>query len=475
MFGALVKMTDKLAAVPDIAEKIDVSDDASIYTFHLKKTLKFTDGQPLTVKDVVFTIERAVDKRTASYWRGRLLGIKGATEYGDQKADSIVGLETPDDYTLKVTLTGPDAVFLLTLGDFAGMAILPMHVLKDVAPDQLQKHPFALNPNVTAGAFKFGKFETDQYLEIDRNEDYGGGAKAKLDKIFLKILTPDVALAQLDKGDLDMMIVPVSEVDRLKKNPNLTVVSVPSPSVSFFSLNLTKPYLQDKRVRQAMQYAIDRESIVKNIMNGEAQVVNQTIIGPDWMGMPDLNMYKFDPNKAKQLLKDAGWDTNHKLETIYTTPDPTTAAFIPIIQQQLKDVGVQFNLLQVEVAEYGRKLVQQNDYEVALVGGGVFREDPNVSGKYFETLNFTPAGGNYEHYSNPKVDDLFKQGRMTPDLTKRKDIYTQIATILNDELPWIFLWSPNSIFAYNNRFQGFKPPSYSTHQVWNADEWSVKQ
>ncbi|MFN8514351.1 MAG: ABC transporter substrate-binding protein [Thermomicrobiales bacterium] len=473
LFGALVKVNDKLEAVPDIAEKIDISADAKVYTFSLKKALVFTDGKPLTAADVVFTIERAVDKRVGSYWRGRLLGIDGAADFGDQKADKIKGLETPDPYTVKITLAAPDSTFLLTIGNFAGMGILPAHILKDIAPDQLSKHSFGLNPTPTAGVFQFVKYETDQYVEIKRNETYGGGAKAKLERIFAKNLTPDVALAQLDKGEIDLMIVPVAEIDRVKKNPNLTVVSVPSPSVSFMCLNQELPYFQDKRVRQAMQYAIDREAIVKEIYKGEAVVVNQTIIGPEWMGMPDLNMYKFDPNKAKQLIKDANWDTNRKIETIYTPGNKEQDAFAAIIQQQLKDIGVQIDLRQIEAAEYGRKLVQQHQYEIAFVGGGVFRQDPNVSANYFEKINWTPAGGNYAHYSNPKVDELFQKGRATPDKAERKKIYTELATILNDELPWIFLWSPNSIFGVNKRLQGFKPPSYATHQVWNAEEWSV--
>jgi len=419
LFGALVKINDKLDAVPDIAEKIDVSPDAKTYTFSLKKGLKFTDGQPLTAKDVVFTIERAVDKRVGSYWRGRLLQIAGAPEYGDQKADKISGLETPDDYTLKMTLTVPDSTWLLTLGDFAGMAILPMHILKDIAPDQLKAHSFSLNPKPSAGAFEFVKYETDQFVEIKRNENYGGGNKAKLDRIFLKNLTPDVALAQLDRGEIDLMIVPISEIERVKRNPNLNVVTVPSPSVSFMSIDLQRPYFQDKRVRQAMQYAIDREAIVREVLKGEATVVNQTIIGPDWMGMPDLNMYKFDPGKARQLLRDANWDTNRKIETIYVTGNKEKDAFAPIIQQLWKDVGIQIDLRPLEGAEYGRKLVQQHDYEIAFVDGGIFRQDPNVSAKYFETANWTPAGGNYEHYSNPKVDQLFKDGRATTDRARR--------------------------------------------------------
>jgi peptide/nickel transport system substrate-binding protein len=474
LFGALVKVNDKLESVPDIAETIDVSPDVTTYTFHMKK-LMWTDGQPLTAKDVAFTIERAVDKRTGSYWRGRLLQIVGASEYGDQKADTISGLETPDDYTVKMTLKTPDSTWLSTIGDFAGMGIIPQHILKDVPPDQLQKHPFSLNPTVTAGIFKFGKYATDQFVELQRNDAYTGGPKPKLDTIFLKVLSPDVAIAQLEKGELDLMgPVPVQELDRLKKNPTLTVISVPSPSTTKLVPNLTRPYFQDKRVRQALTYALDRENIVKQLLGGEARVINTTIIGPDWMGtIPGLNDYAYNPDKAKQLLKDANWDASRKFGITYTSGDRQTDAYIAIVQQQFKDVGVSVDLQPVDAVEYSRRTVTDSDFDMAIVAGGVYAQDPNVSDKYFDSANFTPAGGNYAHYSNPKVDDLFKQGRTTGDQAQRRQIYTQVAQILNDDAPWVLLWSPNSIFAYNKRLQGFKPPTYATHQVWNAEEWSI--
>ncbi len=474
LFGALVKVNDKLESVPDIAQTIDISPDVKTYTFHLKK-LAWTDGQPLTAKDVVFTIERAVDKRTGSYWRGRLLQIAGTTEYGDQKADTITGLETPDDQTVKMTLKTPDATWLSTIGDFAGMGIIPQHILKDVPPDQLQKHPFSLNPTVAAGIFTFSKYATDQFVELHRNDAYTGGPKPKLDSLFLKVLSPDVAVAQLEKGELDLMgPVPIQELDRLKKNPTLTVVSVPSPSTTKLVFNLQKPYFQDKRVRQAMTYALDRANIVKQLLGGEARVINTTIIGPDWMGtIPGLNDYAYNPDKAKQLLKDATWDASRKVGVVYTSGNRETDAYMAIVQQQLKDAGVSIDLLPVDAVEYNRRTVTDSDFDMAVVAGGVYAQDPNVSAKYFESANFTPTGGNYAHYSNPKVDALFSQGRTTGDLAQRKQIYTQVAQLLNDDAPWVLLWSPNSIFAYNKRLQGFKPPSYATHQVWNAEEWSI--
>ncbi len=483
MFGALVRINDKLEPIPDLAEKIDVSPDAKVYTFTLKKGLTFSDGKPLTSADVLFTIQRAVDKRTGSYWRGRLLALDGAADYGDQKADTIKGLEAPDDFTIKMTLTVPDSTWLITLGDFAGLSILPKHILESTPPDQMAKTPFAFAPTPSGGAFVFADWKADQYLQVKRNETYAGGPKAKLDTIYYKAISQqDVGLAQLDKGEVDLMAaVPVSEVDRLRKSANLTVTSTPSPSVTFLAFNFGRDNaLKDKRVRQAMMYAIDRAGIVKSVLNGEGTVVNSTIIGPDWMGIPEgLNQYAFDPNKAKQLLKDANFSSSAKFSLIYIPGTKVTDAWLPIAQQQFKDVGINVDLVQLDGAEYTKRVVTgatpttTGDFDIAEVDGGVFRADPNVSAKYFETSSFVPAGGNYGHYTNPQVDDLLKQGRATPDKTQRKQIYTNLAKILNEECPWVFLWSPNSLTAYNKRLVGFKPPSYANHYMWNAEEWSV--
>lgn len=472
IFGALLKMTDSLMPMPDLAEKIDAAPDAKTYTFTLRQGLTFNDGRPFTAADVVFTIERAVDKRTGSPWRGRLLGIAGAADYSAQKAPTISGLTTPDARTVKFELSNPDAAFLPNLGSFSGLGILPAHILKDVPPDQLAKHPFSLAPSVSAGAFEFVKYETDQYLELRRNDKYAG-KRPPLDRIFLKLLTPDVALAQLDKGELDVMALPESEIARIGKNPQLSVATVASPSISQIGVNTQKPAFKDPRVRQAMMYAIDREGIVKAILGGQGQVVNSPIIGPDWMGAPEFNPYRHNVDKARSLLKAAGWDPNLTAEMHYVPGSKAQDAYAPIIQQQLRDAGMKVNLLQVDTAEAYRLYITTGEFDLKLFGGGVYRVDPSISATYYESKNMAPAGVNGTRYSNPKLDSLYAEGRATSDLAQRKKAYTEVARILNEDLPTIFLWSPNSIYAFNKRLVGFKPPSYIDNQLWNAEDWAV--
>jgi ABC-type transport system substrate-binding protein len=474
IFGSLYKMNDKIEPVPDLAESYTVSDDAKVYTFKLRKGMKFTDGQELTAKDVIFTFERAIDKRSGSRWQGRLLAIAGAQDYSTQKATNVSGLEAPDDYTLKITLAEPDATFLVILCDYSGLGILPEHVLKDVPPDQLQQHEFSRNPNVSAGPFKFVQYATDQYLELARNDTYGG-TPTPLDKLFLRILTAEVGLAQLQTGEIDEANLALPDVERASQIPGVTIGRQPGAGLSFFVVNLQKEYLQDKRLRQAMLHAIDRAGILKQVYRGEGEIVNSTIIGPEWMGTPEgLNTYPYDQNKAKQFLKDINWDSSRTLQIMTTATAGQDATMLTIVQQQWKAVGLNTAILQVDNAELSKRYLQQTpDYEIFLNGGGVFRADPNVSAKYFLTANFPPAGANGARYANPAVDKLFAQGTATKDLTERKRIYTDLAKILNDELPFVPLWSPNSVFGARQRLHGFSVPSYVKNDLWNAETWSV--
>jgi len=474
IFGSLVRMSDKLEPTGDLAAEITASDDATVYTFALQPKATFNDGTPLTSADVVFTFERALDKRVGSIWTGRLQGIKGAAEYGDQSAESVAGIEAPDDHTVVFTLSEPDGAFLAILADFCGLGILPKHVLGDVAPDQLVNESFNLAPNVGAGPYSFVTFETDQYLELKANPNFWG-TKPAVESVFLRILDSEVAVAEVEKGSVDLVSISISDIERLQQNETLTVVSLPSPSMDSISFNLDLDYFKDKRIRQAATYAIDRANIVKEIYQENAIVRNSPIFGPEWMGVPEgLNEYAYDPDKARQLLSEAGWDSGRKVQMMYNpSGNKTFSDMIPIIQAQWGEVGINVDLVQYDAAEINKHLVTDHDYEIYIGGGGVYGADPNISSKYYLSNAFTPTGGNSVWYANPDVDKLYAEGRQATSQEDRKVVYTKLAQLLNEECPSVFLWSPNTVFAFNNRLQGFLPPSYVDNRLWNVEEWSI--
>jgi peptide/nickel transport system substrate-binding protein len=472
VLGSIYKMSDTLEAVPDLGERWEVSPDSTVFTYYLREGVEWSDGEPWTAQDVVFTLERSLDPRTGSIRRGRLVNIKGAEEY-EGGPEGIPGLEALDDYTVRITLTQPDAAFITQMGMFAGLTILPKHILKDVPPEQMKEHEFSMAPTVGAGAYNFIKYETDQFAELHANDNFYHGRPA-VDRIFLKILTPDVGVAQLERGELDLMVLPVDEADRLKSDPNVNVISKRSVSISQIGINNERPFFQDKRVRQAMMYAIDRQGIIDSIMFGEAEIINSPVIGPPWVGEPEVNPYPFDPDKARQLLQDAGWDPDQKVDMIYTAGNKEQDAYGPVIQQQLRDVGMQVDLVLVEVAELIRRYIDETDFDLFLFGGGQYRAEPSLTGIYYHSKNLTPAGGNGTHYVNPEIDELLDAGVATSDLEERKAVYHEIARIINEDVPTVFLWSPNVVYGTSKRLKGFLPPSYATIYLWNAEDWSVE-
>lgn len=476
IFGVLVQMTGNLEQVGDLAESFEVSDDATTFTFHIHPDATFNDGTPLTAEDVVFTLQSALIPETASFWQGRLMGIAGARAFADGEADSVEGIETPDEKTVILTLESPDTAFLPTFADFSGLGILPKHVLGDVAPDQLINHRFNLEPTVGAGPFQFVTYETDQYLELEPNPNWHGNAPA-VSRLFLRVVQPDVAVADLENGSIDLIIASLDDIERLEALEHVTVINVPSPSMDSISVNLDREYFQDKRVRQAMQYAIDRNTIVEQLYQGRAIVRNSPIFGPDWMGVPEgLNEYPYDPDMARQLLEEAGWDPELRPELMYVPGgNATFDNMVSIVQAQWAEVGFNVELLQLDATELNQKLVLDADYDLYIGGGGVYGADPSICAKYYHSDNLTPGGANNVRYVNPEVDQLYADGKRAADLEERKGIYTQIAQILNEDLPSIFLWSPDSMFAVNNRLQGFEAPRYINNQLWNVEDWSVSE
>jgi peptide/nickel transport system substrate-binding protein len=232
-----------------------------------------------------------------------------------------------------------------------------------------------------------------------------------------------------------------------------------------------------------MYYALDRESMAREIMKNQVTIINSPFFGWEWEeGEPaGLIEYTYDPDKARQLLSEANYDSNNKI-TMHNIPgNQLNDTLVNIIQQQYKDVGINFEVVSVDVPDYTNRLVsgakdgQPGDFDLILGSGGVMGQDPNVLTKYLSTASATPAGSNYTHFSNARVDELLVAGRATTDIAERKKIYTEMAQIVNDDATWIILWRLNSIYGVNKRVQGFVAPGHPGRVISSAHEWWVTQ
>jgi peptide/nickel transport system substrate-binding protein len=436
--------------VPDLAEKWTASADGTEYTFNLRKGVKWHDGQPFTAADVEFSFQRLVDSPTASPRGTYLASLSGAADYAANKSDTLPGVAVIDESTIKLTLDGPSGPFLSGL---AALSILPKHLLGDVPPDQLSKHDYFQNGFVGTGPFKLTKHVPDQYMELARYPDYYAGSPKLGGVVVRKITAPGAAALALEKGEVDFATLTSDESQRIANLAAMSVIGTTNFGFNGLSINLTKPGLSDKRVRQAFLLAIDRKAIVEKITKDPSKVVNQPFMVP-WVQATDLNTYEYNPDKARAMLKDANWDTAKELELSYYYADQVSRNVVTAIQQQLGAVGVKIaQIQQLESPAFVQKVYQNLDFDVAYVGHG--GGEPNDYLRYFHSQYAYPKGFNYFSYKNPKIDELFEQGRSTVDPESRKPIYFEIERILNDDLPILPLWETIRYAGFTKRLQNF--------------------
>ncbi len=467
----LLTVADDWTLQPRLAERWETAPDGKAVTFYLRKGLKWSDGAPLTAKDIQFTFKSTMDVRTAAA-PGPTSIIKGYQDFRDGKIDSPPGLVVVDDSTFRIEFDTPNAGFVPSIS-FLGFQILPQHVLGSVDPTQLEQHPFFQNPTVASGPFKFVKYETDQFVQVERNPNFYG-TPAKLERIFVHIATSDVATAQLQKGEILHTQISVTDTETLKNLPGVKVANKPAAGIFVMGPMIDGKKFNDKRVRQALVYAIDREGIVKQVLKGYGRVVNSHIIGPEWAINPNLNKYEYNPEKAKALLAEAGWDANTPVVINWMAGQGgrDVENSLLIAQSQLQAVGIKADFQPLErgpllEAITGRK------FDLISYGGGVYTVDPDSTSYVLMTQFIQPKGANNVGYSNPTVDRLFMDGRAETDPAKRAKIYQEASALINDDVSHVWLFVADAIYGYSDKLQGLKPHGDFNSAYWNANEWTV--
>jgi ABC-type transport system substrate-binding protein len=389
-----------LKIYPGLAEKWDISPDAAKYTYTLKKDQKFSDGTPVTTKDVEATFKLYLTKAANINPLNLMDYIKGGKDFYDGKSTSLPGVQVKDDSTITFELESGFADWDQTT--LTELAILPAHVYGNVNPADL-KDQYAedwLKPEfeIGSGPFKFVQADRDKFFELQRNENYAG-PKPKLDRILFKNLgKQDTQLISLQKGELDVWNVPPDYLIQAKKLTNVKLNTIRKIYLRVFHYNYKRPYLTDKRVRQALTYAIDRKSLADQIYNGLAVPYNSFMQLEDWLA-PELNPYEYNPDKAKQLLKEANWDPSHDLDLLYYYDDPLHKDFFAVIQQQLAAVGVKSHPDLVTGAA-GDKRFADGQWDLYYEGWGTGH--PAKYEAWFKNE------GSFPWWDNQQVFDLFK-------------------------------------------------------------------
>ncbi|MCX6050353.1 MAG: ABC transporter substrate-binding protein [Chloroflexi bacterium] len=460
----------------DLATEWTVSDDATVYTFKLRQDAKWHDGQPLTAKDVASTVKFMMTKATninPTRWTSNL---KGGQAFYDGTATELTGVEIPDDYTVIFTLEKPAIGWHFAA--ITDLQILPDHIFKDVKPADIVEHhaPAWYTPelNIGSGPFKFVQAKRDQFVEIVRNDDYYGG-KPKVARILYKNFgTADTQFIALQKGELDVWNVPQDFYEQAKQLPNVDVHLVDRSYIRVFLLNYESPKLADKRVRQALAYAIDRQGLCDTLYSGLCKPYNSYMEIGSWLA-PNLNQYEYNPDKAKELLAAAQaegkWDPNNELKLVWYYPDALHKDIMAAVQQNLAQVGVK---VQLQFLEGTSATTAQTacEFDMYYQGWGFsFPEDYNSF--------FTDAKRCTTPWDDPEATELFKKTVTTVDEKERRAIHNQIQVKLNEELPMLPFLQFKGVAALNKRVGGFDDDAlWHLFYQWNngynnAVNWSV--
>jgi len=445
LFNQLVRL-DKttLKPSPDLAEKWDVSADGLTWTFNLRKDVKWHDGQPFTADDVKYTFDTIQKPETNTRLRSDLSSIKEIT--------------VVDPSTVKFQLSKSFAPLPVFLAYTAG--IVPKHLLEKL--DINTAAEFNKKTPVGTGPFKMKEYVTSSHVQLVANPDYFRG-KPKLDSITFKIVPdPNAILAQLSTGELSFSRAAApSQLAGIERNPKMEIVKVDRPGWLHVSPNLTNPLFQDKRVRQAMSYAINRQAISDSAGDGQLPPASGPIppFLKDWYN-PAVQPYPYDLPKAKALMAEAGWTPGadgilqkdgkpFKFTFTWGRTAGRDAFGVPV-HQDLKKLGMDVTAEVGEWTAYLKKF-QERAYECVL-DGWVAPYDPDVYA-YFHSTAAT-GGKNISQYNSPVLDKMLEDGRAEVDYARRKKIYDEMQLFIQDEQPEIFLLFTPEFQARDKDFKG---------------------
>ena len=471
LFGRLFTLDEQQNPKPSLAEKYEYSSDGKTLTLHLKPGVKWHDGTAFTAEDVYFTYATEADAGFPKDTPGFVKHLVGYEDYHTGKTERLAGIKVIDAQTLSFTFVAPYAA---AFSHFTDRPVLAKHIWSKVPVKEWNKATDLLRNPVGTGPYKFVEFLPDQYVKLERNDDYYGG-KPKTKTLIFKVSNAQTVQNELINGDVDIAELSSWNGRDLQtyKNAGIQIIEQPGVGAQYLSLDTRNKNLADRRVRQALVYGIDRQAIVDKLLYGHAQIFN-TKDNPHSPYYPKaLNNYAYNPEKAKALLKEAGWaDTNgdgvvdkdgkdFTLTINYPTGNRTRELTAPIIQQNLKKIGINVVL---NVADFNATLsILQDKAQVydGVLMGGTFRP-----GEYDN--NFW-----WERFSTPQLDAFASQFNATIDRDALKTSVGGWLTGINEEVPHVWLYIPNIGYALSKRVTSYH--SYPYEPFADVAGWSVKQ
>ncbi|MFM1654316.1 ABC transporter substrate-binding protein [Brevibacillus sp. B_LB10_24] len=446
LFDHLVRYDKDGQVVGQLAEKWETSEDGKTWTFYLHEGVKYHDGSDLTAEDVKFNFDRIKDPQTASPRASDL--------------EIIDSIEAKDQTTLVFHLKEPFAAFIDKCIIINPTLIASPKALKEYGKD-FTSHP------VGTGPYKFKEWVTGDKVVLEANPDYYLGAPETKQVVFRVMPDPMTAMIEMENGGLDILqkVLP-TEADRIKASDKISLEEAKDYNIRWIFFNENIAPFDDQKVRQALTYAVDRAAIHQSLLAGVADLANGFQPEISWAYEPDTTPYTYDVEKAKSLLKEAGWvdadgdgiveKDGKKLTVELNVPNGRylmDKEIMEAVQNQWKQIGVEPKMNIVEWGKYVENVLAKDKYGVYMLGLSQDNPEPVM----FLDMQFHSKGSNNtSNYKNEKVDKLLEEARTVVDLNKRKQLYSEAQKLIADDFPVIPLYSEYNLLAVSKKVEGYQ-------------------
>ncbi|KAE9540372.1 ABC transporter substrate-binding protein [Ursidibacter maritimus] len=459
--------------IPSLAEKWEISEDGKSYVFYLRKGVKFQSNKEFTpsrdfnADDVIFSFNRQLD---ATHPYHKVSG--GNYEYftGMDMQNIISKVEKVDDYTVKISLNVPNSPFLANLAmDFASIysAEYADKLLKAGTPEKIDSNPIGTGP------FEFVSYQKDSAVRYKAFENYWGG-KAKIDRLVFSI-TPDASVryAKLAKGECHAMPYPnPADIEKLKSDSEITLLTKPGLNIGYLNFNLKKAPFDNVKVRQALNYAVNKKAIVEAVYQNAGQVAKNPIPPTMWSYNDDVKDYEYDPEKAKALLKEAGFEKGFETD-LWAMPvsrpyNPNARRMAELVQADWEKVGVKTTIVSYEWGEYLKRM-RAGDHQTGMMGWTGDNGDPDNFLNTLLSCAAVESGSNYANFCYKPFNDLVTQAAQEIDVAKRTDMYKQAQVIFKEQAPWITVAHSTTYFPVRKDVKGYVVSPFGLHNFYSVD------
>lgn len=484
VYSSLWHYNDKVQFTPDLATNWTISQDQKTVTYNMRKDAKFHDGVPVTAHDIAmsyYVLLHPDYKGTVGGSVKKLAGFEAYNKSGN-RAD-LTGLKVIDDHTISFTSTEVDAAFFLATGGTAA----PRHKYEGVAVADIgtSRDPNNVFP-IGSGPFKWKEQVEGQYIVWEKNADWYGG-EVYLDKVIWRVQPAATGVAQMEVGAIDWMEqVAANDIEKLSTMNHVNVAEYAGGVYQVMNINNRNFPLSDKRMRQAIAYAFDRQAIIQNILKGHGSPMLTPIHPLNWAYNDSVEAHPRNVAKAKELIASLGYTMKNdgyfydnagkrlKLRLHYPTGNTARMATAPVAQQFLKDVGIELDLIVMDFAAM-LEVVRDNpaaDWDLSFSGWSLGSPEPDPRQLYAKN-SIGPGKSNMAAWTTDKSEALIAKAMGTMDIEERIEAFAEWQEHFTEEVPNLPLYALNKIDAVNKRIQNYKPHPYSYGQIWNIFEWWV--